>query len=128
MKDDESAAMQRIEQAFATAGLKVPLLKEVLASLAIDHARAQKLVTLLLRDKVLVKLSDDLVFHRAALDALRLTMQQFYRPDGDIMGVELAAALAAAPGGGTPVSAPSHRFSSPQRRTTCVHGRRSSAL
>ena len=36
-----------------------------------DKLRAQKIVTLLLRDRVLVKLSDDLVFHRDALDALR---------------------------------------------------------
>jgi selenocysteine-specific elongation factor len=77
MKDEESAAMQRIEQAFASAGLKVPLLKEVLASLPIDHARAQKIVTLLLREKVLVKLSDELVFHRTALEALRQTMLQY---------------------------------------------------
>jgi selenocysteine-specific elongation factor len=77
MKEDEAAAMQRIEQAFAAAGLKVPLLKEVLASLPIDHARAQKIVTLLLRDKVLVKLSDELVFHRSALESLRQTMQQY---------------------------------------------------
>jgi selenocysteine-specific elongation factor len=43
----------------------------VLASLPIDKARAQKIVTLLLRDRILVKLSDDLVFHRDALQVLR---------------------------------------------------------
>ncbi len=43
----------------------------MLASLRIDQTRAQKIVTLLLRDRVLVKLSDDLVFHRDALEALR---------------------------------------------------------
>jgi selenocysteine-specific elongation factor len=43
----------------------------VLAGLKIDKARAQKIVTLLLRDKVLVKISEDLVFHQAALEALR---------------------------------------------------------
>ena len=61
----------QIEQAFAKAGLKVPLLKDVLASLPVDKVRAQKIVTLLLRDRVLVKLSDDLVFHRDALESLR---------------------------------------------------------
>jgi len=71
MKDEETAAKQKIEQAFASAGLKVPALKEVLASLPVDRTRAQKIVTLLLRDRVLIKLSDDLVFHRDALDALR---------------------------------------------------------
>ena len=59
----------QIEQAFAKAGLKVPLLKDVLASLPVDKVRAQKIVTLLLRDRVLVKLADELVFHRDALAA-----------------------------------------------------------
>jgi selenocysteine-specific elongation factor len=44
----------------------------VLASLKVDKARAQKIVTLLLRDKVLVKISEELVFHRDALQDLRL--------------------------------------------------------
>jgi len=43
----------------------------VLANLKIDKARAQKIVTLLLRDKVLIKISDELVFHRTALEQLR---------------------------------------------------------
>ncbi len=71
LRDDEAESKQKIEQAFAKAGLQVPALKEVLASLRIDQTRAQKLVTLLLRDRVLVKVSDDLVFHRNALESLR---------------------------------------------------------
>ena len=71
LRDEEAESKAQIEQAFATAGLKVPLLKDVLASLPVDKARAQKIVTLLLRDRVLVKLADDLVFHRDALEALR---------------------------------------------------------
>jgi len=71
MKDEETESKRDIEQAFASAGLKVPALKEVLAGLKVDRARAQKIVTLLLRDKVLVKLGDDLVFHHAALAGLR---------------------------------------------------------
>jgi selenocysteine-specific elongation factor len=71
LRDDEAESKQKIEQAFAKAGLQVPALKEVLASLRIDQTRAQKIVTLLLRDRVLVKVSDDLVFHRSALESLR---------------------------------------------------------
>jgi selenocysteine-specific elongation factor len=71
LKDEEAESKRIIEQAFAGAGLKVPALKDVLAGLRVDKARAQKIVTLLLRDKVLVKISDDLVFHRGALEDLR---------------------------------------------------------
>ena len=71
MEDDEAESKQIIEQAFLSAGLKVPSLKEVLAGLKVDKVRAQKIVTLLLREKALVKISDDLVFHHSALTDLR---------------------------------------------------------
>jgi selenocysteine-specific elongation factor len=74
MKDEEADSKQRIESAFAAAGLKVPALKDVLAGLKVDKTRAQKIVTLLLRDKVLMKISADLVFHRDALQDLRKRM------------------------------------------------------
>jgi len=71
MKDEEAESQKIIERAFASAGLKAPALKDVLAGLKVDKVRAQKIVTLLLRDKVLVKISEDLVFHRDALQELR---------------------------------------------------------
>jgi selenocysteine-specific elongation factor len=74
LKDEEAQSKTIIESAFSTAGLKVPALKDVLAGVKVDRVRAQKIVTLLLRDKVLVKVSEDLVFHRAALDDLRRRM------------------------------------------------------
>ncbi|MGE5326256.1 MAG: SelB C-terminal domain-containing protein, partial [Deltaproteobacteria bacterium] len=76
MKDEEAESKQTIEQAFAGAGLKVPALKDVLAGLKVDRARAQKIVTLLLRDRVLVKVSEELVFHREALVQLRKLMAE----------------------------------------------------
>jgi selenocysteine-specific elongation factor len=71
LRDEEAEAKAQIEHALRDTGLKVPLLKDVLASLPVDRVRAQKIVTLLLRDRVLVKLSDELVFHREALAAMR---------------------------------------------------------
>ncbi|HEY4840899.1 MAG TPA: selenocysteine-specific translation elongation factor [Terriglobales bacterium] len=71
MKDEEAESKKIIEHAFASAGLKVPSLKGVLASLKVDKIRAQKIVTLLLRDKVLIKISEDLVFHQSVLLDLR---------------------------------------------------------
>ena len=74
MKDEEEESKKMIEHAFSAAGLAVPALKDVLAGLKIDRSRAQKIVTLLLRDKVLIKVSEELVFHRSALDNLRQRM------------------------------------------------------
>jgi len=77
MKDDEAESKKTIEAAFASAGLKVPALSEVIAGLKVDKSRAQKIVTLLMRDRVLVKISEELVFHRGALEELRRQMAAF---------------------------------------------------
>jgi selenocysteine-specific elongation factor len=74
LKDEEADSKKIIEQAFSSAGLQVPALQHVLAGLKVDKSRAQKIVTLLLRDKVLVKISEDLVFHQSALTNLRSQM------------------------------------------------------
>jgi selenocysteine-specific elongation factor len=71
MKDEEAESKKIIEQVFASAGLKVPSLKEVLGGLKVDRVRAQKIVTLLLRDRILIKISEELVFHHSALMDLR---------------------------------------------------------
>jgi selenocysteine-specific elongation factor len=71
LEDAEAQAMQQIVKAFASAGLKVPALPEVLGGLKIPRDKATKIVTLLLRDRTLLKLGDDLVFHKDALAALR---------------------------------------------------------
>ncbi|MFY9980524.1 MAG: SelB C-terminal domain-containing protein, partial [Candidatus Sulfotelmatobacter sp.] len=77
MKDEEAESKLRIEKAFASAGLQVPALADVLAGLKIDRVRAQKIVTLLLREKLLIKVSDELVFHRSALEQLRERMAAY---------------------------------------------------
>jgi selenocysteine-specific elongation factor len=86
MKDEEAESRKTIEQSFAAAGLKVPALKDVLAGLTIDQARAHKIVTLLLREKILIKVSDDLVFHQTALAELRksLAVQKLLSPRLDV--------------------------------------------
>jgi selenocysteine-specific elongation factor len=86
MKDEEAESKKIIESAFGSAGLKVPALKDVLAGLKVDKVRAQKIVTLLLREKTLVKISEDLVFHRGALENLRklLAVEKIKSPKIDV--------------------------------------------
>jgi selenocysteine-specific elongation factor len=71
MQTDEADSKKRIEEAFLKAGLEVPALKDVLASLKLDRARAQQIVTLLLRDRTLIKVNEELVFHHQPLAALK---------------------------------------------------------
>jgi selenocysteine-specific elongation factor len=86
MKDEEAESKKKIEEAFVVAGLRVPALHEVIAGLKVDKSRAQKIVTLLLRDKVLFKVSDELVFHRGALEELRrlVAAQKLKSPKMDV--------------------------------------------
>jgi selenocysteine-specific elongation factor len=71
LKHDEEQARTAIEGAFEKAGLAVPALAEVLAKSGIEPARARSVLQILLREKRLVRVGDDLVFHRTALDRLR---------------------------------------------------------
>lgn len=77
MRDDEAETKQRMEEVFAKAGLKVPTLKEALAGVKVDAVRAQKIVTLLLREKVLIKIADDLVFHQRTLEELKQLVRAY---------------------------------------------------
>jgi len=71
MSPQEAAAREQISRAFENSGLAVPSAKEVLARLSIDRARAEKILQLLLKEKTLVRVAEDLIFHRAALERLR---------------------------------------------------------
>jgi len=71
LKQDEEQARTAIERAFEQAGLAVPALPEVLAKSGVEAARARSLLQILLREKRLIRVSDDLVFHHAAMEKLR---------------------------------------------------------
>jgi len=71
MSPAERAAREQMEAAFQKAGLQAPAVKDVLAALPLDRATANKVLHLLLREKVLVKVSEELIVHGAALDAFR---------------------------------------------------------
>ncbi|MDE3167320.1 MAG: SelB C-terminal domain-containing protein, partial [Acidobacteriota bacterium] len=69
--EDEESATRKIEGAFERAGLAAPSTQEVLASTGIDPGRSRALLQILLRKQSLVKVGEDLIFHRTALDSLR---------------------------------------------------------
>jgi len=73
---EEISAKEEISGAFERAGLEVPSALEVLARLRVDRSRAEKLFQILLKESVLVKVSEDLIFHRAALGKLRQLLAQ----------------------------------------------------
>ncbi|MGI8991576.1 MAG: selenocysteine-specific translation elongation factor [Bryobacteraceae bacterium] len=71
LKEDEQHARTAIENAFERAGLTVPAVPEVLARSGVEAQRARSLLQILLRDKLLIRVAEDLVFHRSAIANLR---------------------------------------------------------
>ncbi len=87
LQPEEIRAREQIAAEFARAGLTVPPVKEVLAKLAVDAKRGQKILQLLLRDQTLVKVSEDLVFHRTAVDRLRDLLAGYKKQKGERISV-----------------------------------------
>jgi selenocysteine-specific elongation factor len=84
---EELKAKEQIEAAFASAGLAVPSVKEVLRKLPIEARRSEKLLQLLLRDKALVRISPDLIFHRDSLADLRPKLSAYKKAKGERISV-----------------------------------------
>jgi selenocysteine-specific elongation factor len=71
LKQDEDAALAKIENAFAVAGLAVPAADDVLAGCGVEAGRAKSLLSLLLRDGRLVRIGAGLIYHRDAVGQLK---------------------------------------------------------
>jgi len=71
LQQDEQEARAAIEHAFEQAGLAVPALAEVLAKSGVEPRRARSLLEILLREKKLVRVNEELVFHHQAIAQLK---------------------------------------------------------
>jgi selenocysteine-specific elongation factor len=71
LQQDDSEARAAIEHAFAQANLAVPSVDDVLAASGLPLARAKTILQILIREKVLVRIGADLVFHADAISALK---------------------------------------------------------
>lgn len=71
LKQDEEAALGKIEKAFEDAGLAVPALAEVLAKCGVEAARSRSLLQILFRQRKLFRISEDLVYHHSAIETLK---------------------------------------------------------
>ena len=71
LKEEEAQAKQTISRAFGEAGLAVPSMKDVLAKAGLERRRALPIVQILLKEKSLFRIAEDLLFHHTALEELR---------------------------------------------------------
>jgi selenocysteine-specific elongation factor len=91
---EESRAKDQIETAFASAGLAVPSVREVLSKLLVEPRRAEKILQILLREKILVRVTIELIFHRDALAQLRDLLAVFKKTKGERISVPVFKELA----------------------------------
>ncbi|MGB6877299.1 MAG: selenocysteine-specific translation elongation factor [Candidatus Acidiferrales bacterium] len=87
LSEQESKAKEQIAQEFERAGLAVPAVSEVLSRVAVDSARARKLLQMLIREKTLVKITEEMVFHTTALAKLSTLLAGYKRTHGERLPV-----------------------------------------
>ena len=87
LQAEEAKAKDQIEAAFASAGLAVPAVKEVLAKLAVEAKRSEKLLHILLREKNLIRVSPELIFHGQALAQLKERLAAYKKSKGGRISV-----------------------------------------
>jgi selenocysteine-specific elongation factor len=71
LKQDEAQARRAIESSFERAGLAAPAVSDVLKGSGVESGRARSILQMLLRERRLTRISDELVLHVSALAGLR---------------------------------------------------------
>jgi len=84
---DEARAKDLIAQGFERAGLTVPSVAEILGKLPVESGKAQKILQMLLREKVLVKISENLVFHSVTIARLRDLLARYRQDRGEKLSI-----------------------------------------
>lgn len=86
---DEARAKDLIELEFERARLTVPSFAALLDKLPVEPVQARKILRILLREKALVKVAEDLFFHCTAIAELRETLSRYRKERGN--GLPIAA-------------------------------------
>jgi selenocysteine-specific elongation factor len=91
---EETRIRTGIENAYAQSGLVSPSPAELITQLGFDRTRAQTVLQLLLREGVLVKVVDGIIFHASALEGLRQKLAQRKRENNSRLSVPAFKELA----------------------------------
>lgn len=84
-KEDEESLRRDMEQLYAESGLKPPTVKEVVSRFdTVSEKRVREMLALLVREKTVTKITEDLYFHAATLDNLAGQVREFCRGGGEL--------------------------------------------
>ena len=70
LKRDEEKMRDQLAERFRSLGLQVPSPDELINTLKLDRNTARKIIQLMVKENALVKISDDMLIHRATVDKL----------------------------------------------------------
>jgi selenocysteine-specific elongation factor len=84
LKEEEKDLRKKIIVLFSRGQLQPPTVKEVLAELGIAENELKPVLQLLTKENVLVKVKEDLYFHRQALEELEGKVVQYLRENKEM--------------------------------------------
>ena len=87
LQPGEARAKEQMEQEFARGGLAAPGIETVLNALPLEMSQAQKILQLLLRERILLKISNEVVLHHQAVDRAKAMLAEYKRTRGDRLAV-----------------------------------------
>jgi selenocysteine-specific elongation factor len=90
LSSDEAQASEALERVYRDARLAPPDLPTAIAAAKTSPAVAERVVTLLLRNRTLVKI-DSLLFHGGALEQLKADVRALKKEGGEVARVDVAA-------------------------------------
>jgi selenocysteine-specific elongation factor len=82
----EAGASRKLEETFRTAGLNPPEMDQVTAALGLPRRKTEEIFHLLVKQGVLVRIKEGMVFHRESLDALKRRLWK-HREDSETIDI-----------------------------------------
>jgi selenocysteine-specific elongation factor len=77
---EDQLLRKKIEDCFQNAGFQPPPVSDLQASIEGDPAEVRRILFWMIKEKILVKLAEDLVYHRATLDTIKTKIKARFTP------------------------------------------------
>jgi len=84
LEADQADVRHKIEQAYLQSGLEPPYFRDLMASLGQNSVPTKDLLTLMLEQGTLIKVKEDLFFHKSVIDDLKKGLVSYLKANGEI--------------------------------------------
>jgi selenocysteine-specific elongation factor len=84
LEADQIDIRHKIEEAYLESRLEPPYFRDLVASLGQNSARTKDLLLLMLEEGTLIKVKEDLFFHKSVIDDLKKGLVSYLKANGEI--------------------------------------------